>query len=186
MLAREMYLNSKPEYTPFECEWRDPAAYPANNEGKCPAELQNLETLRRHIRYVHGYENDFVCRWGKCAREAEPVIFKTDAAWKQHIEDEHLLPYAWHMGDGIQNQGVDELKVKDDPEKLPEYLFKDGVQVTPSVKDQQFENTAGMLGRKRKLREIRRQANENAPTEQEFRAQLMGEQVSRLKRKQSG
>jgi hypothetical protein len=171
-----MYLKSNPKFTPFGCEWHEPKLYLASQNGVCPAELQNLETLRRHIRNVHGHQQPSICRWAKCADQAEPEIFGNAQAWEAHMEEEHLISYAWHMGDGIKNDGIETPKDKG-PEDLPDYLFKDGKQVTPSITDQEFENTAGMLERKRKLREIRRQAEANAPTDMEFRLQLLGKPI---------
>ncbi|KAH8202144.1 hypothetical protein TruAng_003722 [Truncatella angustata] len=184
---RETYLKNEAKFPAFGCEWYDPFEYPGGEHGgTCPAELQNMETLRRHVYLVHGDKGaPNVCRWKKCGQQPEPKVFATYEEWREHMEKEHLIPYSWHMGDGIQNRGIETLEVKKDPEKLPDYLFRDGLQVTPSIKDQQYEDTAGMLGRKRRLREIRRLAEENAPTELEFRAQLLGQQVPRLKRKGS-
>ncbi|KAK9424642.1 hypothetical protein SUNI508_03518 [Seiridium unicorne] len=179
---RAIYLKSEPNYIPFGCEWFDPDEFPESG-GKCLAELHNMETLRRHIYLVHGHEGPISCKWGKCAEQDDPEEFDW-RGWLRHIKN-HLVPYAWHMGDGIRNRGIDTTK-KDDPEKLPDYLFRDGEQITPSVRDQQFEDTAGMLERRRKLREIRLQAEENAPTEREFKLQLLGKQVPpRLKRKET-
>lgn len=184
---REMYLRSKPKYTPFGCEWYDTKKFPGEDEGKCPAELQNLETLRLHVHLVHGNHTPYVCKWAKCARKAGTDVenYETADALRDHMEEAHLIPYSWHMGDGYQNRGIDTLKVKKKPEELPDYLFKDGIQVTPSVRDQQFEDTAAMQERKKRLREIQRQAQENAPTEQEYRMQLLGVQIPLMKQKES-
>jgi hypothetical protein len=114
------FLNNKefdiPEgkYLPFLCEW----------EG-CPAELHNLNTLRLHLTIVHGIRDkstkDIPCRWAKCASshkaERKAIInrksnddnsshatsgiaFKRRGQWKEHIEEAHLIPFSWHMGDG--------------------------------------------------------------------------------------
>lgn len=171
-------------FNPFICEWRG-----------CPAELQNMETLRLHVYNVHRKRVDgkVLCLWGKCGKEppstmqvvitAKPTIITkptdemkeaTDATmtgtehevvdltgdetedrpdekmpvivvgdvpkagqekkkdtepeqptetttaeptfkppappphpeftsrqdWRTHMEEKHLVPCAWHMGDG--------------------------------------------------------------------------------------
>lgn len=153
----------------FGCEWhaKDPSGGPI----RCPAELQNMETLRRHVFLVHGDAHTLVCRWGKCSH-AQPVVFADEEAFRKHVEEAHFRSYVWHMGDGIQNKGISTLR--QDADKLPLYLFdSDGNLVTPSVKNQQFEDTKGMLERKKKLREIQRLAQENAPDESEFALPLL-------------
>ncbi|KAI1867106.1 uncharacterized protein JN550_007158 [Neoarthrinium moseri] len=165
---RETYLKSTPRYIPFGCVWHDEVT-----SDICPAELQNMETLRRHIYFVHGDMDPLICRWGKCAKQEPPTEYVDEDAFRLHMEEAHLESYMWHMGDGIQNNGI--WTLKQDPNKLPDYLFdKDGNQVTPSIHDQQLEDHAGMLERKRKLREIRRLAEENAPTEKEYLKQILG------------
>jgi hypothetical protein len=169
--ARHHYLQSKPNFKPFGCEWHESGRHMC-----CPAELQNMDTLRKHVYLIHGGMNPLICRWKKCAKDNSPVEFADKEAFRIHMEKVHLEPYTWHMGDGIQNRGISMLK--QDPNKLPAYLFDDdGNQVTPSVNDQQFEDTAGMLERKRKLRDIRRLANENAPDEREYVSQMLGNGV---------
>ncbi|KAF3025805.1 hypothetical protein E8E14_014627 [Neopestalotiopsis sp. 37M] len=177
--VRDIYLQTKPKFISFSCEWHDPQLHPAIESGKCPAELQNMETLRRHVLFVHNYESgSFVCKWGKCASETKPVLFDDEQAWTSHMELKHLTPYSWHMGDGVQNRGIEELKNSTDPEVLPRYLFSDdGQQVTPSIRDQQFDDLQATMDRKRMLSDIRRQAEENAPTEMEHRLQLLGQTI---------
>ncbi|ETS79575.1 hypothetical protein PFICI_09428 [Pestalotiopsis fici W106-1] len=176
---REIYLQTKPKFISFGCEWHDPQLYPTTASGRCPAELQNLDTLRRHVFIVHSYESgSCICRWGKCSAQSEPVTFQDEEAWTSHMEQKHLIPYSWHMGDGIQNRGIEELKKDIDSEELPRYLFfEDGQQVTPSIRDQQFDDQQATLDRKRMLSDIRRQAEENAPTDQEHRLQLLGQEM---------
>ncbi|KAK8133888.1 hypothetical protein PG984_005900 [Apiospora sp. TS-2023a] len=145
-----------------------------------------MDTLRKHVFYIHSNTEPLVCRWGPCGnklaettgseedatneaghQQQRPEEFEDEEAFRAHVEKEHLARYVWHMGDGPQNKGI--WTIKRDPNKLPRYLFgQDGDQITPSIKDQQFEDTQGMLIRKRRLREIQRQALENAPDESEF------------------
>jgi hypothetical protein len=92
-------------YHPFLCEWNG-----------CEAELQNLETLKKHLKVVHRKRNEngkLECRWGKCGVEKEikdsetgeirmevkGVEFHYKEMWMKHIAM-HLLPVAWQMGDG--------------------------------------------------------------------------------------
>jgi hypothetical protein len=102
------------KYLPFLCEW----------EG-CLAQLNNLSTLRLHLTIIHGIRDKAVgtipCRWGKCAiahtaevkvaalgntsdenvtHTTSVVALKRRSEWKQHIEEAHLIPFSWHMGDG--------------------------------------------------------------------------------------
>lgn len=168
MPARDLYLKSKPSYMTFLCEWQNPAPY-----GCCPAELQNMETLRKHVYLIHSRPDPLVCQWGKCAKQEAQKQYANEKTFLAHIEREHLVPYQWHMGDGFQNRGHQ--VPKEEPDELPSYLFDEhGNQVTPSVKDQEFETAAGMAERRRQLRRIRRLAEENAPTEQEYLRQILG------------
>ncbi|KAK7921181.1 hypothetical protein PG985_009203 [Apiospora marii] len=185
LTIREWFLQSDPKYMTFDCEWHED-----NLQGKltrCPAELQNMDTLRKHVFFVHNTE-PLVCRWGPCGtklaettesgegatsevkqqqQQQQSEEFEDEEAFRAHVEKEHLERYVWQMGDGPQNKGI--WALERDPNKLPQYLFgQDGNQITPSIKDQQFEDTQGMLLRKRRLREIQRQALENAPDESEF------------------
>ncbi|KAI2634369.1 hypothetical protein GGS26DRAFT_46364 [Hypomontagnella submonticulosa] len=165
--ARERYLQSNAEYLPFVCQWKQ-------STGKtCPAELQNMKTLRKHVFVVHEDEEPLVCRWGKCAAKETPIRFADQAEFEQHVENAHFRSFVWHMGEGCQNEGISTLK--SDADGLPAYLFdKDGNQVTPSVADQEFEDDQQFKERKRKLRRLLAQMDENAPSEEEYRKQTLG------------
>jgi hypothetical protein len=103
-----------PKFISFLCEWKD-----------CKAELHNLETLRRHVYSVHAKVQEsgaIACRWSRCGltRQAhdestpkstpkstpepkfvhEPHEFAGMQEFKGHMEKVHLIPFAWHMGDG--------------------------------------------------------------------------------------
>ncbi|CAJ2511628.1 Uu.00g072530.m01.CDS01 [Anthostomella pinea] len=166
--ARNQYLRSNPEYQPYKCEWiADGPISP------CPAELQNMETLRKHVSFIHGDAHPLICRWPKCAQKDAPVQFATPEEFDEHIEEEHFQWYLWHMGEGYQNEGVGTLE-RDDA-KLPLYLFdKDGRQVTPSVRGQQEENDQQYKERKRRLKKLLIQQNENAVSEDDYLKQAMG------------
>lgn len=95
-----------PKFIPFLCEWKN-----------CKAELHNLDTLRRHIFIVHNknqLSGEVLCEWANCGSHglvrdkvtlAKMMVhksydFKSIESWKGHIERNHLIPLAWHMGDG--------------------------------------------------------------------------------------
>lgn len=153
---RATYERLRPKFISFLCEW----------EG-CPAELQNLETLRKHVFVVHGRSD--TCRWGKCARAVPPRSFPHREAFQRHMEDAHLVPFSWHVGDGPQNTSSVARVARDkgDPDHLPDYLFdEDGNQVTPSVVNQEFENEDDRKLRRRRLHRLILQRERNAPEEE--------------------
>jgi hypothetical protein len=95
-----------PKFIPFLCEWKN-----------CKAELHNLDTLRRHIFTVHNKNQssrEVLCQWAKCGSHDvvrdkitlaktmvhKPYDFNSIESWKDHTERNHLIPLAWHMGDG--------------------------------------------------------------------------------------
>jgi hypothetical protein len=95
-----------PKFVSFDCEWRG-----------CAAELQNLESLRRHVYNVHGRQArkhaPIPCLWGKCGQEVVNLdsedeaeghqsIFADQESWKEHLEEVHMIKVAWYMGDGPQ------------------------------------------------------------------------------------
>lgn len=102
----------EPCFPVFYCEW----------EG-CPAELHNLETLRKHLHILHGKRDKttslFPCYFSRCANAHEIKVpsdtvmeksghmedscfaaFKKREDWHAHLEWAHLIPMAWHLGDG--------------------------------------------------------------------------------------
>jgi hypothetical protein len=96
------FVRQDPEYVPFLCEWTN-----------CPAELVNLETLEHHVLSIHAKRRSgLYCQWAKCKAplvETDEVVetvpghrtpFASKAELKEHIKQEHLIPMAWHMGDG--------------------------------------------------------------------------------------
>ncbi len=151
----------EPEYIPFICEWKG-----------CPAELQNRETLEVHVFNVHSKKqpsgNRF-CLWGKCGAKHEtdkaidsqpnnePNEFRSKAEWKDHVTQQHLIPFAWHMGDGpkgtslcmfsesLHHCGKETLLLimfaatKPKSDIAPWLMDNNGRHITPSVKDQLIE-----------------------------------------------
>ncbi|KAI1210283.1 uncharacterized protein F4807DRAFT_422760 [Annulohypoxylon truncatum] len=165
--AREQYLRANAQYLPFLCEWR------YSPSRTCPAELQNMKALRKHIDLVHGEEEPLACRWGRCGARKNPIEFPANPWFDEHMEKAHFRSLVWHMGEGYQNDGISALKRNSDG--LPKYLFdKDGKQVTPSVKEQQFEDDHQYKERKRKLKQLLIQQEENAPFEEEYTKQTLG------------
>ncbi|KAF7542676.1 hypothetical protein G7046_g10128 [Stylonectria norvegica] len=79
----------------------------------------------------------------------------------------HLVPFAWHIGDGPRNAPGEEHKAEEE-EEVPEFLMDaEGRQVTPWVRDQQLEDLATWKSNRRKLRDLLRRRNENLPDEVE-------------------
>ena len=86
--------SSAPIYTMYPCRWEH-----------CPAELHNLETLKKHVK-KHRRDADGVypCLWADCSDSSNPISnnmqsedgqykrlkFKTDAEWVTHVERNHL------------------------------------------------------------------------------------------------
>ncbi|KAI4161939.1 MAG: hypothetical protein LQ342_004387 [Letrouitia transgressa] len=89
---------SAPIHRVYKCHWKD-----------CPAELHNLETLRKHVRRHRDAfdEPPYPCLWEGCranrttnAEEPQPLEFQTDASWNKHMSGRHIEHYAWLLGDG--------------------------------------------------------------------------------------
>jgi hypothetical protein len=95
----------------FACKWRG-----------CVAKLHNLDTLRRHVRMVHGVSSGggeggkgaFECWWEGCGKKIsimdprtgsigekhQYLSFDDFAVWTHHVEQSHLAPIGWQQGDG--------------------------------------------------------------------------------------
>lgn len=161
------FIHRDPEYLPFLCEWED-----------CPAELVNFETLRAHVFTVHVRQRGKLlhCCWAKCreAHEEEEASdaaatnrrpsFNSERTWKDHVNEAHLIPFVWHMGDGPKatwpsesfrlgnitpNNITDEILERPTDDS---WLFDDnGTQVTPSVKGQLTEFGYAKLNNKRRF-----------------------------------
>ncbi|KAB5582464.1 hypothetical protein GE09DRAFT_268651 [Coniochaeta sp. 2T2.1] len=164
--TRAIWEKLNPTYFPFICEWAG-----------CPAELQNINTLRQHVRVIHGHEGEEVgCRWGKCNAQVKTLqlettngrMFDSEKEFLRHMEERHLVPLVWHVGDGPRNT-VMEYKVKTEDEEadeLPAYLFdEEGNQVTPSVLGQVLESEEERKARRTRLRRRLLQRERNAPVE---------------------
>lgn len=149
-----IYETLGPQFVPFLCEWSG-----------CKAELHNLETLERHVLIVHCRRKPALCLWAKCAEGA--VRFKNRRGLEKHVKMEHLVPLAWHVGDGPK-VSLPRVLPPGDEEELPRYLFdEEGRQVTPSVRDQAVEDHAGWRARKQMLKAFLKDAWDTMPFEGE-------------------
>ncbi|EPE26651.1 hypothetical protein GLAREA_02564 [Glarea lozoyensis ATCC 20868] len=171
------FIVPEGKYIPFLCEW----------EG-CPAELNNLKTLRLHLNIVHGIRDkskkDIPCRWGKCAKthkvqmpltsdskasegslsqQSGGVTFTRIGEWKEHIEEAHLIPFSWHMGDGPADETFSSPPAEPSLPKDEPWLFDEkGKQVTPSVHGQRQEaGRASFNNGRRYLKQIRHMIKAN-------------------------
>ena len=101
----------EPHFKVFVCEWPG-----------CPAELFNLNTLRKHLHIVHckRQPNRMVpCVWDNCHDKHEVLDeitqskklvetrfeFKHREDWKEHVEF-HLRVLQYHLGDGPASQDL--------------------------------------------------------------------------------
>lgn len=148
---RELYLALKPTFTRFLCEWSG-----------CKADLHNMATLRRHVHVVHlqARQKDR-CLWGKCGQKSAMQHIDA-AAFAEHMEQAHLVPMTWHVGDGPRNSWDWSTKLEADGEAVPDFLKDgDGNQVTPSTRDQEVEDLLTYRNNRRKLRELIMRRDEN-------------------------
>ncbi|GKT56986.1 C2H2 finger domain-containing protein [Colletotrichum tofieldiae] len=152
---RTIYERLNPRFNVFICEWKG-----------CKAELHNFATLQKHVLVVHAKDDPFACRWAECAEQQPPRKFSTSVHLKSHLEDLHMLPIAWQVGDGPQ------VSFKrydpDDGAELPDYLFdKAGDQVTPSIRDQKEEDFYTWRNNRRRLKDLLLLRDKNMPSEGE-------------------
>lgn len=207
-LPREIFSKLTPRYIRFLCEW----------EG-CPAELHNFETLRKHVLIVHGdykqprqhhpglakeQQEPKTCKWASCQSKRlqsklPPLALPTKTHFEAHVDECHLIPFLWHVGDGPRNTSIEsplsekpltitsalppppssssitshhadttttKTPVIVKPQPLPPYLFDaSGNQVTPSVRDQLYENDDDKRRRRARLERVHFLRDENAAPE---------------------
>ncbi|KAH7311668.1 hypothetical protein B0I35DRAFT_69621 [Stachybotrys elegans] len=151
-----IYHRLNPPRMAFICEW-----------ASCDAELQNLETLRRHVYIVHHQRGaSLECRWGRCGRRAAPRVLPNPESFKKHVERAHLVPLSWHAGDGPCNTHVS-CGQTGALDSVPDFLKDaEGNQVTPWVRDQELEDPITYKKNRRKLKELLIRRNENLPDEE--------------------
>ncbi|KAI1809751.1 hypothetical protein GGS20DRAFT_570609 [Poronia punctata] len=172
--VHEEYLKSKPDYIPYKCEWVVSEVAQLEQSPVCPAELHNFDTLRKHVYWIHGEAEPLVCRFSHCGNRNPPLRFETTEEFEKHMEKKHFERYLWYRGEGYQNKGIWTLE-QPTADKLPAYLFDEQWnQVTPSIINQKLEDEVEHKERKRKLRRLLHQQNENAPSEEEWTKQMLG------------
>lgn len=93
---RDMYNKTQPKFIQYPCEWNG-----------CKASLNNLETLQKHIRIVHGKEarDTLRCGWGICGTNT-PRMYESLEDLETHFESFHLEPLKWRLGDGHKSHGA--------------------------------------------------------------------------------
>lgn len=172
---QEIYHRLESRFVAFLCEWAG-----------CEAELHNLDTLRRHVYFVHGKGYGHgqgldrhgyrVCRWAKCGSgiavgevKDGKQEFRNEEHWRAHVDEVHLIPFGWHVGDGPQNtSAADQMRSGTSLKngQLPEYLLdSDGHQVTPSIREQELEDFATWRENRRKLKDLLERRDENLQDE---------------------
>ena len=100
--------QKSPIFRVYKCQWKG-----------CPAELHNLETLKKHVLKHSGHYDDgpLPCLWKGCGRKVEgneeaseeedmhqPLEFGTKEIWAKHMERRHIIDDAWRLGDGPNNR----------------------------------------------------------------------------------
>lgn len=146
-MTRDVYSQlPAPKFFSFRCKWNG-----------CRAELINLAKLRKHMTVVHANEacTKLQCKWGECGRSdeedfADPVLFVTIEELETHVESQHMTSVMWRLGDGPKNDLVVDLTSK--APDCPDYLFWNGVQITPSVKEQEIMSAAEERARQKRLK----------------------------------
>ncbi len=95
----------RPNFVNFRCKWQG-----------CGQDLVNLETLMRHVIFVHGQNDDVVsmgktCLWHACGAEDYTVgdedypgtHFDNVKEWKKHMNSTHFDAIRQLYGDGAQS-----------------------------------------------------------------------------------
>ncbi|KAL8664963.1 MAG: hypothetical protein Q9202_002673 [Teloschistes flavicans] len=113
--AKESYRTSQqtsPVYHVYKCKWKN-----------CPAELHNLETLKKHV-FKHGEKytaegGPIPCLWKGCGQATQedemdvdaqqPLEFATYEIWVEHMDRRHIVDDAWRLGDGPNTRSGSEI-----------------------------------------------------------------------------
>lgn len=79
---------------------RSPESYKCGWE-RCPAELHNLDTLRKHVRkHRKGVDLPIPCRWAECGNVVQgstariQLTYENEKAWDRHLEKKHVRAVA--------------------------------------------------------------------------------------------
>lgn len=165
---RVLYHQLDPPFIAFLCEWKG-----------CKAELQNLETLQRHVDIIHleEQEDEWCCMWGKCGNREPVPEFEGSEELEAHVEEAHLEPFAWHVGDGPVNSSGKRVE-KEEEDGIPDYLKDaDGNQVTPSILGQQEEDYVTWRDNRRRLKKLLLERERNLQSEGEEEEGEEGDRV---------
>ncbi|EWC45689.1 hypothetical protein DRE_05250 [Drechslerella stenobrocha 248] len=141
--------NSRASLLPvFKCQWE-----------KCKSELQNLETLHRHLTKKHKLENNqgvLPCCWGDCGsvipiasqdpENGRRIIeqhrkrhnFGTGLAWDNHVFGEHLKLVREELGEGMSVKAARSLSRGSSTHSVENRIRsmsrdRDGHSVTPVI-----------------------------------------------------
>ncbi len=157
-----IFRRLQPAYLEFLCEWSG-----------CKAELQNLETLRRHVLVVHvKRQSGRHCLWGKCGEKTPRGLLHEDqASLVSHLEQTHMIPISWHVGDGPSNRWDWAKPQEGSINDVPDFL-KDpqGNQVTPSTRQQEIEDLVTYRLNRQKLKDLIMARDANIPSGEESEA----------------
>ncbi|KAL9580506.1 MAG: hypothetical protein Q9212_004454 [Teloschistes hypoglaucus] len=108
--------QTSPVYRVYKCSWE-----------YCPAELHNLETLKKHVlKHGEKYAEEgrpIPCLWKGCGQAtttkdeetmdvdmlSQPLDFGTHEIWAKHMNTRHIIDNAWRLGDGPHNRSEPEI-----------------------------------------------------------------------------
>ncbi|KAL8732122.1 MAG: hypothetical protein Q9181_004060 [Wetmoreana brouardii] len=127
--------QTSPIYRVYKCKWRN-----------CPAELHNLETLKKHVlKHSDEYAADggpFPCLWRGCGKDGveeedeeeqdpnyKPLTFGMHDIWVKHMDRRHIVDDAWRLGDGPNNRSESDMSdyVSDSAKRqVTPIIHKDG------------------------------------------------------------
>ncbi|CCX09335.1 Similar to hypothetical protein [Tuber melanosporum Mel28]; acc. no. XP_002838685 [Pyronema omphalodes CBS 100304] len=106
--------RSHREFKKFECRWGNP---------KCNVVLHNLDTLWKHIKIVHGRQEELCCHWGACTG----TVPMDRGYWEMHI-GRHVETVKQLLGNGPKTMDTDPKTTN----IRMDYLFNNlGHQITP-------------------------------------------------------
>jgi hypothetical protein len=184
---RGIYVALKPRFEAYRCEW---AGCPAelHNMATLRTHVLKVHGGQEHCMWSSCAHKNAVATVApaepgegrgtggqeRAGSDASDVL--TTDLLLDHIETKHLVPIQWLRGDGYNTGPISPTKttttatyeIDPDPPPIPSYLLdKDGKQVTPWVWYQEVEDNATRLARKKRLRQVLMQMNEEAPSEEE-------------------
>jgi hypothetical protein len=87
--------KSHREFKKFECRWGNP---------KCNVVLHNLDTLWKHVKIVHGRQEELRCHWGACTG----TVPMDRGYWEMHI-GRHIEAVKQLLGNGPKTMDSESL-----------------------------------------------------------------------------